>query len=199
MCFIFLKRAQCDPQHFRFFQGSKIFKIVLKLVWTQLHLWTHVLQRPLNSSQSKKLHGAFIKSAKKVFAFYLLSFNYAFSSFCILIHTGFQQPLSIKKWQQQKQCTFVIVLFWQTSCKQNSNGKKWSVVLWTEQKLNICFCWTNMHWFGINWKLAGLNHLLDENRIQDLSVLYQLFSRVKGGVQVLLQHWIEYIKVKTCD
>ncbi|XP_060119455.1 cullin-4B-like, partial [Heteronotia binoei] len=40
----------------------------------------------------------------------------------------------------------------------------------------------------------GLNHLLDENRIQDLSLLYQLFSRVKGGVQVLLQHWIEYIK-----
>uniref|UniRef100_A0A8C9FRH1 Cullin N-terminal domain-containing protein n=1 Tax=Pavo cristatus TaxID=9049 RepID=A0A8C9FRH1_PAVCR len=41
----------------------------------------------------------------------------------------------------------------------------------------------------------GLNHLLDENRIQDLSLLYQLFSRVRGGVQVLLQHWIEYIKV----
>uniref|UniRef100_A0A8C5U858 Cullin-4 n=1 Tax=Malurus cyaneus samueli TaxID=2593467 RepID=A0A8C5U858_9PASS len=41
---------------------------------------------------------------------------------------------------------------------------------------------------------AGLNHLLDENRIQDLSLLYQLFSRVRGGVQVLLQHWIEYIK-----
>ncbi|XP_066505650.1 cullin-4B [Hoplias malabaricus] len=40
----------------------------------------------------------------------------------------------------------------------------------------------------------GLNHLLDENRIQDLSLLYQLFSRVRGGVQVLLQHWIEYIK-----
>uniref|UniRef100_A0A8C2ID68 Cullin 4B n=1 Tax=Cyprinus carpio TaxID=7962 RepID=A0A8C2ID68_CYPCA len=40
----------------------------------------------------------------------------------------------------------------------------------------------------------GLNNLLDENRIQDLSLLYQLFSRVKGGVQVLLQHWIEYIK-----
>uniref|UniRef100_A0AAR2K326 Cullin-4B n=1 Tax=Pygocentrus nattereri TaxID=42514 RepID=A0AAR2K326_PYGNA len=42
--------------------------------------------------------------------------------------------------------------------------------------------------------LLGLNHLLDENRIQDLSLLYQLFSRVRGGVQVLLQHWIEYIK-----
>uniref|UniRef100_A0A671Q299 Cullin-4B n=1 Tax=Sinocyclocheilus anshuiensis TaxID=1608454 RepID=A0A671Q299_9TELE len=40
----------------------------------------------------------------------------------------------------------------------------------------------------------GLNNLLDENRIQDLSLLYQLFSRVRGGVQVLLQHWIEYIK-----
>lgn len=40
----------------------------------------------------------------------------------------------------------------------------------------------------------GLTHLLDENRIQDLSLLYQLFSRVRGGVQVLLQHWIEYIK-----
>ncbi|XP_061895771.1 cullin-4B [Entelurus aequoreus] len=40
----------------------------------------------------------------------------------------------------------------------------------------------------------GLTHLLDENRIEDLSLLYQLFSRVRGGVQVLLQHWIEYIK-----
>ncbi|XP_026185408.1 cullin-4B [Mastacembelus armatus] len=40
----------------------------------------------------------------------------------------------------------------------------------------------------------GLTNLLDENRIQDLSLLYQLFSRVRGGVQVLLQHWIEYIK-----
>ncbi|XP_017264001.1 cullin-4B [Kryptolebias marmoratus] len=40
----------------------------------------------------------------------------------------------------------------------------------------------------------GLTHLLDENRVQDLSLLYQLFSRVRGGVQVLLQHWIEYIK-----
>uniref|UniRef100_A0A3Q3VUS0 Cullin family profile domain-containing protein n=1 Tax=Mola mola TaxID=94237 RepID=A0A3Q3VUS0_MOLML len=40
----------------------------------------------------------------------------------------------------------------------------------------------------------GLTHLLDENRIQDLSLLYQLFSRVRSGVQVLLQYWIEYIK-----
>uniref|UniRef100_A0A8C8GFT9 Cullin family profile domain-containing protein n=1 Tax=Oncorhynchus tshawytscha TaxID=74940 RepID=A0A8C8GFT9_ONCTS len=34
----------------------------------------------------------------------------------------------------------------------------------------------------------GLNHLLDENRIQDLCLLYQLFSRVRGGV--LLEIWI---------
>ncbi|XP_043818471.1 cullin-4B [Dromiciops gliroides] len=40
----------------------------------------------------------------------------------------------------------------------------------------------------------GLSHLLDENRTQDLSLLYQLFSRVYNGVQVLLQHWVEYIK-----
>uniref|UniRef100_UPI00398E74BC cullin-4A-like isoform X2 n=1 Tax=Pristiophorus japonicus TaxID=55135 RepID=UPI00398E74BC len=40
----------------------------------------------------------------------------------------------------------------------------------------------------------GLNHLLGENRVEDLTLLYQLFSRVKGGLQVLLQHWNEYIK-----
>uniref|UniRef100_A0A8C4Q0Q2 Cullin 4B n=1 Tax=Eptatretus burgeri TaxID=7764 RepID=A0A8C4Q0Q2_EPTBU len=41
----------------------------------------------------------------------------------------------------------------------------------------------------------GLNQLLDENRIEELSLLYQLFSRVKGGLQTLLHHWSEYIKV----
>ncbi|XP_007902269.2 cullin-4A isoform X2 [Callorhinchus milii] len=40
----------------------------------------------------------------------------------------------------------------------------------------------------------GLDNLLDENRVADLTLLYQLFSRVKGGLQVLLQHWSEYIK-----
>ena len=48
-------------------------------------------------------------------------------------------------------------------------------------------------------QISGLNNLLDENRIQDLSLLYQLFSRVRGGVQVLLQQWIEYIKVLTIN
>lgn len=40
----------------------------------------------------------------------------------------------------------------------------------------------------------GLDHLLDENRVPDLTQMYQLFSRVKGGQQVLLQHWSDYIK-----
>uniref|UniRef100_A0A8C4RN97 Cullin-4A n=1 Tax=Erpetoichthys calabaricus TaxID=27687 RepID=A0A8C4RN97_ERPCA len=40
----------------------------------------------------------------------------------------------------------------------------------------------------------GLTNLLDENRVQELTLLYQLFSRVKGGLQVLLNHWSEYIK-----
>uniref|UniRef100_A0A452VDI9 Cullin-4B n=1 Tax=Ursus maritimus TaxID=29073 RepID=A0A452VDI9_URSMA len=46
----------------------------------------------------------------------------------------------------------------------------------------------------LDLRVMSLNSLLDENRIQDLSLLYQLFSRVRGGVQVLLQQWIEYIK-----
>ncbi|EMP31933.1 Cullin-4A [Chelonia mydas] len=42
--------------------------------------------------------------------------------------------------------------------------------------------------------LTGLDNLLDENRISDLTQTYQLFSRVKGGQQILLQNWSEYIK-----
>ncbi|XP_033003618.1 cullin-4A [Lacerta agilis] len=40
----------------------------------------------------------------------------------------------------------------------------------------------------------GLDNLLDENRIADLTQMCQLFSRVKTGQQLLLQHWSEYIK-----
>lgn len=43
--------------------------------------------------------------------------------------------------------------------------------------------------------LPGLDQLLEENRVPDLTQLFQLFSRVKGGQQALLQHWSEYIKV----
>ncbi|XP_053471325.1 cullin-4A isoform X2 [Ictalurus furcatus] len=40
----------------------------------------------------------------------------------------------------------------------------------------------------------GLSTLLDENRVTELTLLYQLFSKVKGGLPVLLQFWREYIK-----
>ncbi|XP_063315755.1 cullin-4A [Pelobates fuscus] len=40
----------------------------------------------------------------------------------------------------------------------------------------------------------GLKNMLDENRVPDLTLMYQLFSRVKGGQLILLQHWGEYIK-----
>ncbi|XP_075056145.1 cullin-4A [Mixophyes fleayi] len=40
----------------------------------------------------------------------------------------------------------------------------------------------------------GLKSMLDENRVPDLTLMYQLFSRVRGGQSILLQHWGEYIK-----
>ncbi|XP_043101914.1 cullin-4A isoform X2 [Puntigrus tetrazona] len=40
----------------------------------------------------------------------------------------------------------------------------------------------------------GLQMLLDENRVCELTLLYELFSKVKGGLTVLLQAWREYIK-----
>nr|XP_057944597.1 cullin-4A [Doryrhamphus excisus] len=40
----------------------------------------------------------------------------------------------------------------------------------------------------------GLSVLLDENRVTELALLYQLFSKVKGGLPTLLQFWRDYIK-----
>uniref|UniRef100_A0A8C8DVI6 Cullin-4A n=1 Tax=Oryzias sinensis TaxID=183150 RepID=A0A8C8DVI6_9TELE len=37
-------------------------------------------------------------------------------------------------------------------------------------------------------------NLLDENRVTELALLYQLFSKVKGGLPTLLQFWRDYIK-----
>uniref|UniRef100_A0ACB8FJ67 Cullin-4A n=1 Tax=Sphaerodactylus townsendi TaxID=933632 RepID=A0ACB8FJ67_9SAUR len=42
--------------------------------------------------------------------------------------------------------------------------------------------------------ILGLDNLLNENRIADLTQMCQLFSRVKGGQQQLLNSWGEYIK-----
>ncbi len=39
--------------------------------------------------------------------------------------------------------------------------------------------------------------LLDGNRVCELMLLYELFSKVKGGLTALLQAWREYIKVHT--
>lgn len=43
--------------------------------------------------------------------------------------------------------------------------------------------------------VQGLSTLLDENRVTELTLLYQLFSKVKGGLPTLLQFWRDYIKV----
>jgi len=40
----------------------------------------------------------------------------------------------------------------------------------------------------------GLDHLLDENRISDLALMYQLFSRVKDGLKELCSSYAAYIK-----
>uniref|UniRef100_A0A3P9QCF3 Cullin 4A n=1 Tax=Poecilia reticulata TaxID=8081 RepID=A0A3P9QCF3_POERE len=40
----------------------------------------------------------------------------------------------------------------------------------------------------------GLSNLLDENRVTELALLYQLFSKVKAGLPTLLQFWRDYIK-----
>lgn len=40
----------------------------------------------------------------------------------------------------------------------------------------------------------GLSPLMDGNRVTELALLYQLFSKVKGGLPALLQFWRDYIK-----
>uniref|UniRef100_A0A8C1UQC4 Cullin-4A n=1 Tax=Cyprinus carpio TaxID=7962 RepID=A0A8C1UQC4_CYPCA len=42
---------------------------------------------------------------------------------------------------------------------------------------------------------SGLWMLLDENRVCELTLLYELLSKVKGGLMTLLQAWRDYIKV----
>lgn len=41
----------------------------------------------------------------------------------------------------------------------------------------------------------GLDSLLDQNRRLDLSLLYSLFARIKGGLEDLCTHFNAYIKV----
>uniref|UniRef100_A0A8C1WZ43 Cullin-4B n=1 Tax=Cyprinus carpio TaxID=7962 RepID=A0A8C1WZ43_CYPCA len=46
----------------------------------------------------------------------------------------------------------------------------------------------------ISYLDQSLRILLDENRVCELTLLYELFSKVKGGLTALLQAWREYIK-----
>ena len=43
--------------------------------------------------------------------------------------------------------------------------------------------------------LAGLDQILDENRLHDLRLFYQLLSRVKDGLKDLNVGFSAYIKV----
>ena len=42
---------------------------------------------------------------------------------------------------------------------------------------------------------SGLDQLLDENRISELTLLHNLCSRVKDGLKLLRQEFAAYIKV----
>ncbi len=41
----------------------------------------------------------------------------------------------------------------------------------------------------------GFDNLIDENRVKDLALMYQLFSRVKKGQEELYAYFGAYIKV----
>lgn len=43
----------------------------------------------------------------------------------------------------------------------------------------------------------GFDTIMDENRAEDLSLMYKLLSRV-NGLQLLKQFWNQYLKVRTC-
>lgn len=69
--------------------------------------------------------------------------------------------------------------------------------------LFICYRWSLIH--TVEKQLLsehitsilqkGLSGLLDENRINDLSLLYNLYSRVKNGLVELCLNFNSYIKV----
>lgn len=63
--------------------------------------------------------------------------------------------------------------------------------------LLVCLMITQFKYTYSNFNVcvAGLRSLLDENRVTELTLLYQLFSKVKGGLPTLLQFWRDYIKV----
>uniref|UniRef100_A0A8C6PFJ4 Cullin-4A n=1 Tax=Nothobranchius furzeri TaxID=105023 RepID=A0A8C6PFJ4_NOTFU len=67
-------------------------------------------------------------------------------------------------------------------------------------ELAVCacvFCKIQLHMQSYAFMavfIPGLSNLLDENRVTELTLLYQLFSKGKGGLPTLLQFWRDYIK-----
>lgn len=47
----------------------------------------------------------------------------------------------------------------------------------------------------INYKFIGLDQMLEENRLEDLKLLYELLSRVKDGLRELCTYFASFIKV----
>lgn len=71
--------------------------------------------------------------------------------------------------------------------------KKTTKLYYNHQTEGFSFCKGYM--FAIVF-YVGLNQLLTENRIQDLSLMYQLFSRIKDGLKELSTSFAAFIKVK---
>jgi len=51
----------------------------------------------------------------------------------------------------------------------------------------------------IDLVVLGLDQMLEENRIEDLSLFYQLLSRVHNGFKELNSTFAAYIKVSVCS
>ena len=76
-------------------------------------------------------------------------------------------------------------------CVSNSNEFRWSLVHTVEKQLLSEHLTTILH--------KGLDSLLEENRVSDLSLLYTLFTRVKKGLAELCTMFNSYIKVNITE
>lgn len=60
---------------------------------------------------------------------------------------------------------------------------------------NILLALIPYNLISIPFFLSGLDQLLTENRMKDLTLMYQLFSRVKDGLKEMCTAFATYIKV----
>ena len=77
-------------------------------------------------------------------------------------------------------CSIIIIIFHLTNFR-------WTLIHTVERQL------ISEHLGSILCK--GLENLLDNNRIHDLTLMYSLFFRVKNGLIDLCSHFNSYIKV----